>query len=230
MRIDKGALYVRLGDLRWGNEVSLMILELESEVFSLRENQMSQNSTDKTKPAARANVAPEGNVDQIRDILFGGQMRDYERRFDELDERSKREAERARAEFIKRFESIEQLLKEQADKHTAQLKKLDLELKASAEAAAVSSERLAKALRSELTDVDEKYDVGTSALRDRVHKLTNETAESLRSSQNEISAVIDRMGTSLRDEKVARDELAGFFSEMALRLTRQFDLPKPVKA
>ena len=64
---------------------------------------MSQNSTDKAKPAARANVAPEGNVDQIRDILFGGQMRDYDRRFDELDERSKREAERARAEFIKRF-------------------------------------------------------------------------------------------------------------------------------
>ena len=190
---------------------------------------MSQNSTDKAKPAARANVAPEGNVDQIRDILFGGQMRDYDRRFDELDERSKREAERARAEFIKRFESIEQLLKEQADKHAAQLKKLDNELKASAEAASVSSDRLAKALRSELADVDEKYDAGTSALRDRLHKLANETAESLRSSQDEISLVIDRMGSALRDEKVARDELAGFFSEMALRLTRQFDLPKSVK-
>lgn len=193
---------------------------------------MSQNSTDKSdkiKSAARANVAPEGNVDQIRDILFGGQMRDYDRRFDELDERSKREAERARAEFIKRFESIEQLLKEQADKHAVQLKKLDTEHKASVEAASVSSDRLAKALRSELTDVDEKYDAGTSALRDRLHKLANETAESLRSSQDEISLVIDRMGSALRDEKVARDELAGFFSEMALRLTRQFDLPKSVK-
>ena len=190
---------------------------------------MSQNSTDKAKPAVRANVAPEGNVDQIRDILFGGQMRDYDRRFDELEERSKREADRARAEVIKRFESIEQLLKDQSDKHAAQLKKLDLELKANAEAAAVGSDRLAKALRSELTDVDEKHETGFSSLRERVHKLANETAESLRSSQDDISAVIDRMGTALRDEKVARDELAGFFSEMALRLTRQFDLPKSVK-
>lgn len=190
---------------------------------------MSQNSTDKTKPAARVNAAPEGNVDQIRDILFGGQMRDYERRFDELEERSRREAERARAEFIKRFESIEQLLKDQADKHNAQLKKLDSELKASADAAAVNSDRLAKTLRLELSDVDEKHDTNISGLRDRLHKLANETAESLRSSQDEISTVIDRMGTTLRDEKVARDELAGFFSEMALRLTRQFDLPKPVK-
>lgn len=190
---------------------------------------MSQNSADKLKGPTRPNAAAEGNVDQIRDIIFGGQMRDYERRFDELEERSKREAERARLEFIKRFESIEQLLKDQADKHALQLKKLDTELKASSEAAAVSSDRLAKALRTELSEVDERHETAGSSLRERLHKLANETAESLRSSQDEISAVIDRMGTSLRDEKVARDELAGFFSEMALRLTRQFDLPKPVK-
>jgi hypothetical protein len=41
-----------------------------------------------------------------------------------------------------------------------------------------------------------------------------------------LSSVIERMGHTLRDEKVAREELAGFFQEMALRLTRQFDLPK----
>ena len=190
---------------------------------------MSQNSADKLKSPARPGTAPEGNVDQIRDIIFGGQMRDYERRFDELEERSKREAERARAEFIKRFESIEQLLKDQADKHALQLKKLDTEVKAGTEAAAVSSDRLAKALRTELLEVDERHENAGSSLRERLHKLANETAESLRTSQDEISAVIDRMGTALRDEKVARDELAGFFSEMALRLTRQFDLPKPVK-
>ena len=190
---------------------------------------MSQNSADKLKGPARPGTAPEGNVDQIRDIIFGGQMRDYERRFDELEERSKREAERARAEFIKRFESIEQLLKDQADKHALQLKKLDTEVKTGTEAAAVSSDRLAKALRTELSEVDERHETASSSLRERLHKLANETAESLRTSQDEISAVIDRMGTALRDEKVARDELAGFFSEMALRLTRQFDLPKPVK-
>ncbi len=190
---------------------------------------MSQNSADKSKPVARANPAAEGNVDQIRDILFGGQMRDYDRRFDEQEERSKREADRARAEFIKRFEAIELLLKEQADKHAVQLKKLDVELKLSAEAASNATDKLAKALRGELSEIDEKHESGASSLRERLHKLANETADALRSSQDEISGVIDRMGTGLRDEKVARDELAGFFTEMALRLTRQFDLPKTAK-
>ena len=55
---------------------------------------MSQQNVDKKLPAKPA--ANEGNVDQIRDILFGGQMRDYERRFEELEERMKRETERNR--------------------------------------------------------------------------------------------------------------------------------------
>jgi hypothetical protein len=201
---------------------------------------MSQPSpTDKSKLAARpaAAGAPEGNVDQIRDILFGGQMRDYERRFEELEERSKREAERARADVAKRLENLEQLLRDQADRHAAQLKKLDAEFKLSVDAAASAllnarqeatsaSEKLGKALRAELSEVDEKHEIGASSLRERLHKLANETADAMRGGHDEISGVIERMGTNLRDEKVAREELAGFFSEMALRLTRQFDLPK----
>ena len=43
------------------------------------------------------------NVEQIRDILFGGQMRDYERRFQELDARIAAELSRLRDEHGKRL-------------------------------------------------------------------------------------------------------------------------------
>jgi hypothetical protein len=191
---------------------------------------MSQNNADKAKAAARPNGPAEGNVDQIRDILFGGQMRDYERRFEELEERSKREAERARLDFSKRIEGLEQLLKDQSDKHAAQLKKLDTELRNATEAAAIATEKLGKSLRHELSEVDEKHETGASSLRERLHKLANETADAMRANHDEISSAIERTGNGLRDEKVAREELAGFFTEMALRLTRQFELPKSLKS
>ena len=38
-------------------------------------------------PKKPADAGAERNVDQIRDILFGGQMRDYERRFEEFGQR-----------------------------------------------------------------------------------------------------------------------------------------------
>ena len=46
------------------------------------------------------------NVDQIRDILFGGQMRDYERRFQELSERLDAEAARLRQDLEKRLRQL----------------------------------------------------------------------------------------------------------------------------
>ena len=49
---------------------------------------------DPKKPAADGGA--DRNVDQIRDILFGGQMRDYERRFQDLNQRFEAELVRLR--------------------------------------------------------------------------------------------------------------------------------------
>ena len=52
-----------------------------------------------------------GKVDRIRDILFGSQMRDYDSRFQRLDERLTREAADARADTQKRLEALENFIK-----------------------------------------------------------------------------------------------------------------------
>ena len=52
-----------------------------------------------------------GKVDRIRDILFGSQMRDYDGRFQRLDERLTREAAETRADTQKRLEALENFMK-----------------------------------------------------------------------------------------------------------------------
>jgi len=47
------------------------------------------------------------NVDKIRDILFGSQMRDYDKRFGRLEDRLIKDAESLREEMKKRFETLE---------------------------------------------------------------------------------------------------------------------------
>ncbi|HEY6893044.1 MAG TPA: hypothetical protein VI258_02675, partial [Rhodanobacteraceae bacterium] len=56
------------------------------------------------------------NVDQIRDILFGGQMRDYERRFQELHQRLEAELARMRDAHEKRLLQIDKRVDDQLDK------------------------------------------------------------------------------------------------------------------
>src|SRR6202043_4280464 len=60
--------------------------------------------------------APEGaNVDKIRDILFGSQMRDYEKRFVRLEETVTKAIETLREDMTKRLDPLGNYIKEETD-------------------------------------------------------------------------------------------------------------------
>jgi len=81
-----------------------------------------------------------GNLAQIRDILFGAQIRDYEKRFTRLEERATQDMANLKEDTRNRLESLERYIKkeveslssrvktEQADR-TSDLKDLSRELK-----------------------------------------------------------------------------------------------------
>src|SRR3981189_3508207 len=54
-------------------------------------------------------------VDRMREILFGSQMRDYDERFQRLEERLVREASEVRAETQKRLDALESFIKGEVD-------------------------------------------------------------------------------------------------------------------
>src|SRR6187402_1169572 len=56
-----------------------------------------------------------GNVDRIRHILFGSQMRDYDSRFQKLEERLVREAGELRGDLQKRLEALEGFMKSEVE-------------------------------------------------------------------------------------------------------------------
>src|SRR4029079_15446859 len=56
------------------------------------------------------------NGDKIRDILFGGQMRDYERRFQELHQRLEAELARMRDAHDKRLAQIDRRVDDHLEK------------------------------------------------------------------------------------------------------------------
>ena len=56
-----------------------------------------------------------GNVDKIREILFGGQMRQYERRFEEMEARIKSELDELRALINKQVSSLDEWARREVD-------------------------------------------------------------------------------------------------------------------
>lgn len=176
----------------------------------------------KGKAAARE---PEGNVDQIREILFGGQLRDFERRFADLEDKLRRDIERARTDLLKRGDNLETLIHDQTEALTQQLKRLEADFRKHQGATADQLKSLDEALREELDGADAKVQDALKVLRERLLKQSNDAADALQQQSEEFSRNLSSATESLRESKVARDELAGFLSEMALRLNRDFDLP-----
>ena len=56
-----------------------------------------------------------GNIDQIRDIIFGAQMRDYDRRFAQLEERLLKDSADLREELRQRYASLEEYIRREMD-------------------------------------------------------------------------------------------------------------------
>ncbi|MFO0705324.1 MAG: hypothetical protein U0412_00585 [Nitrospira sp.] len=64
-------------------------------------------------PTQGDEVAQTGNLDKIRDILFGAQVRDHERRFSALEHNLVREATALRTELTKRFDALEAFIQQE---------------------------------------------------------------------------------------------------------------------
>jgi DNA repair exonuclease SbcCD ATPase subunit len=165
------------------------------------------------------------NVDKIRDILFGSQMRDYEKRFQRLEERLTKDAESLRDELKKRFDTLEnyahqeieavgQRLKTEKSERTDAVKELSKEMR-----------ELHKALEKKLAQLDDVMTESTTELRknilDQSKALTTEIATRTR----ELAATLDREVKALREEKTDREGLADLLTEMAMRLRKEFELP-----
>ena len=64
---------------------------------------------------ANSRIDEASKVDRIREILFGSQMRDYDERFQRLEEHLTRETSEVRADTQKRLDALERFIKGEVD-------------------------------------------------------------------------------------------------------------------
>ena len=155
------------------------------------------------------------NVDQIRDILFGGQMRDYERRFQEFGQRLEAEMTRLRESQDKRLAQMDKRIDTELEKLSRQIRQeLTDRTQQAARTARGEINNALEGLRGELGSLDER-------LRDALAEL----GSALDARASEAASSLSRTNAELRSEKVGREDLAAMLTELGLRLKGDFDLP-----
>jgi paraquat-inducible protein B len=166
-----------------------------------------------------------GNVDKIREILFGGQMRAYDRRFSRLEERLTKESADLREENRKLFNALETFVKSEFE---ALSNRLQSEQRTRDEAIQNGSRELhdtAKTLEAKLGQLDSQTINAHRELRQQLLDQSKSLSEEIRRKYEEVSALLDRELAMLDNDKTSRGSLSALFSEVALRLNHDFKMP-----
>jgi len=166
-----------------------------------------------------------GNVDKIRDILFGTQMRDYEKRFVRLEERLLKESADLREETKRRFDALETYIKNEVESLTDRLKAEQDQRAESAKGLGQELKDFTQSCDRKFTQLDEQAAKSQRELRQQILEQSKTLSDEIRQKHEELSAAVNREMAELSNDKTDRATLAGLFTEVALRLNNEFKIP-----
>jgi chromosome segregation ATPase len=159
------------------------------------------------------------SLDQVRDILFGGQMRMVDARLQGLENRVQQEQASMRSEFTRELADVDATMK----KSVAQLNdRLTVErTKRAEDLKALSSDlkELLKNLERRHQTLEEAASQADAELRD--HLLRQSTAQSAELTQtaDRLAMQMELMATALQTEKLDTASLATGLTDLVSRLT-----------
>jgi hypothetical protein len=178
---------------------------------------------------ATATPAPQdpngGNIDKIRDILFGNQMRDYEQRFSRLEEALRKESAELRDSTRRHLEALETFVhKELTAIHGRIVAERDERSENHSRLNADLSAASASVYRK-ISEMESHESNAKSEIRSNLLQQSKELNDAIRQKADELTALLESRFAELHHAKTDRAGLANLFSEVALRLSDQFKVP-----
>ncbi len=155
------------------------------------------------------------DLEKIRDILFGAERRESDRRFADLESRLEAQAVQSELEIQRRMEAFEEQIKEE-------VRNLGTEITTAQQVSADRLDKLAAELRSAMDDMTSRVEElstrtlsAEQELRDQLAQQSASLSNSLRHNYEELSASLDRNAQELRAESVNWAGLGTMLGDLA---------------
>jgi DNA anti-recombination protein RmuC len=159
-----------------------------------------------------------GNIDQIRDIIFGAQLREYDNRFDKIDSdlSMMQQDMQARIEQVKTVLGTE--MRTAIDSFEKKVKSITLNTQEDSADLRQQLDRVNRKFSSSIEALDEALDNQTGSIRDELSQTRERLSEETRTLKTQVFEELDRRFSMLRDVKVSRDDMAEILFELGMRL------------
>ena len=169
--------------------------------------------------------SPTENVDRIREILFGSQMREYEQRFVQLEERLMRETSELKSEVRRRVDSLEASARQEVSGLSDRLSAEREERRDALDRVSRDVAEATRALERRITQTDEQSSRDLRELRQFMLDQIRSLAEELTQCVGKAEVLHNRRLEELRTNNMDRLALADLLAEVALRIRGEFQVP-----
>ncbi|RCJ19580.1 hypothetical protein A6770_05405 [Nostoc minutum NIES-26] len=167
------------------------------------------------------NISESNNLDKVREILFGNQVREVEKRFARLEERLVKEFTDVRDETRKRLDALEIYLKKEVDFLTERLKNEQAERDIAVQTLGEEHRNIAISLEKKFAQFDEQTINSQRDLREQILNQSKSLQDDIRQKYEEILALLQREAQELHRDKTDSSKLAALFTDLAIRLNTQ---------
>lgn len=159
-----------------------------------------------------------GNIDQIRDIIFGPQLREYDNRFDKLESDISllQQEMRDRIDQVRTVISTE--IRSAVDVLDKKIKTLNVTSQEEMTDLRQQIDRVNKKFSNTIEALDQTVDNQTHALRDEILQAKAKLQEDVRSLRGQVYEEVERRFGLLREDKISRHDMAEFLFEVGMRL------------
>jgi hypothetical protein len=167
-----------------------------------------------------------GNIDQIRDIIFGAQLRDYDSRLDKvesdlllLQQEMRDRLEQLRSSFSTEFKTAVEGLEKKVKSLGLTTQEESVELR-------LQVDRLNRRFTGGIQTLDETLDSQTTALRGELSQTKVQLQADVMQLRDLVLEELDKRFSQLSDTKVSREDVAETLFALGMRLKGTEFIPK----
>lgn len=183
-------------------------------------NLVGEKMAELTKEEMRERL---GNIDKIRDIIFGSKLREYENRFDKLES----EVSLVKQEIKNQIEQVKNAfsteIQAMVDSMDQKFRSINLTLQNNQEDIGETKEQIERVNRKITTTkeaLDEIIDNQTTSLQDKLSKTRDKLENDVSNLKIQIFEELEKQFSLLQDGKVSRDDLAEIMFEVGMRMKK----------
>jgi predicted component of type VI protein secretion system len=159
-----------------------------------------------------------GDIEKVRDILFGKYVASFEQRFAELESRLEADVDQLKDKLIEKMSGMDSAVNESLDRLDKQI----LQEKSARDTELRNLENTLQdaetALQHAITVMEDQANQGLAAVRVAFEQSHQDLVDHASASQTELTAKIEQQKEDLQNDKVGRQSLALMLDEVAIKL------------